>query len=224
MKLKRSSDIRNPRFAIVTKGKDLYRVKWKGYSLEESTWEGKENLDCPDLINAFLKEQEGKKEDKSPTKRSAAVDVAKPTPKKSKRLSTPRSTTKKTPEVKKPVAKKTPEIKKPVEKKTKTPDTTKKPAKTPEKTKVAEKVHKSPEPKRVEDLELSSYTDGSLLPKSLLAKDNWDALVKQVVTINPSDTTDEMNVYVDWLDGKETYHPTEVANRKFPQKVLLLLT
>ena len=38
-------------------GKIEYYLKWKGYSLDDCTWEAKDNLDCEELINVFEKTQ-----------------------------------------------------------------------------------------------------------------------------------------------------------------------
>lgn len=44
----------------IVRSKTQYLIKWKGFSLEENTWEPQENLDCSDLIAKY----EGKHEKK----------------------------------------------------------------------------------------------------------------------------------------------------------------
>ncbi|OHT01975.1 hypothetical protein TRFO_31052 [Tritrichomonas foetus] len=36
------------------KNRIFYKIKWKGYPIDECTWEEKSNLFCPDILNEYL--------------------------------------------------------------------------------------------------------------------------------------------------------------------------
>merc|ERR1712130_762499 len=74
-------EIVNHRFR---KGKIQYLIRWKNYTPEDDTWEPKENLECPEKIEAYNKKakvaEELNGQKKSLKERTVLVETARWTP------------------------------------------------------------------------------------------------------------------------------------------------
>uniref|UniRef100_A0A914R180 Chromo domain-containing protein n=1 Tax=Panagrolaimus davidi TaxID=227884 RepID=A0A914R180_9BILA len=53
---------------VFKNGERKFKLRWKGFPSRFDTWELEKNLDCPDLLHAFLEKYEKEKKDTPPRK------------------------------------------------------------------------------------------------------------------------------------------------------------
>ncbi|KAI8901536.1 hypothetical protein BC833DRAFT_576890 [Globomyces pollinis-pini] len=78
---------------------------------------------------------------------------------------------------------------------------------------------KQPSTKSIDKTQDNDYFDESCLTAKIRKLVSWESHLDSIKTIEFDQITKTILVYVQWKNGRKTFHTTEVAKQKFPVKL-----
>ncbi|KAG0281477.1 hypothetical protein BGZ95_003132 [Linnemannia exigua] len=211
------------------RGKLMYRLKWKGYSSNENTWERESNVHCQDLVEEYWRrivqdggsrsDPKGQVSEQQPTKRKAEGNMSRRQQESNRRGQAITSKKRRAETISsndddyQDGGEEDKSAKLGRESKNNRRGDEDKEDKTDKRSTKSTRSREDSE----HDSELEEIEEAEEERKWAPSKDwtSWGNQIDQIRTIVQADD-DQLTVYLRWKNGRETNHPIETAHDKFP--------